>query len=114
MADGWTYPDSLDAMQAAADHHRVLLENDQVRVLESWAGPGETVPVHTHRWPGVLHVVSWGDFVRYDTAGAPILDSRTGPAPAPGSVMWGEPLTPHSLTNVGTTELRIITVEVKS
>jgi mannose-6-phosphate isomerase-like protein (cupin superfamily) len=27
--------------------------------------------------------------------------------------MWGDPLTPHSLENVGSKELRTITVEMK-
>jgi hypothetical protein len=113
-APEWTWPESLDAMQAAPDHHRVLLENEHVRVLESWVAPGDTVPVHTHRWPGVLHVLSWSDFVRYGTDGAVVLDSRSaGPAPQPGSVLWGAALAPHSLKNVGDAEIRIVTVEVK-
>jgi quercetin dioxygenase-like cupin family protein len=113
-ADNWAWPESLDAMQAAPEHHRVLLENEHVRVLESWVAPGDTVPVHTHRWPGVLHVLSWSDFVRYSPAGAVVLDSRHGDsAPQPGTVLWGNALSPHSLKNVGASELRIVTVEVK-
>ena len=29
----------LDAMAAAPDHHKVLLENDKVRVLDTRLGP---------------------------------------------------------------------------
>ena len=113
-AGSWAWPESLDAVQAAPDHHKVLLENEHVRVLESWVAPGETVPVHTHGWPGVLHVVNWSDIVRYNAEGAVVLDSRQGgPPPGPGSILWGPSLPPHSVKNVGVGELRVITVEVK-
>ena len=52
--ESWEYPDSLDAMVAAPESHRVLLENDDVRVLETTIHPGETIPLHTHRWP-IMH-----------------------------------------------------------
>ncbi len=110
----WTWPDSLDAMQAARDHHKVLLENDHVRVLEAWVSPGDTVPVHTHRWPGALHIVSGGHFVRRDAKGTVLVDSRQKGTPLQaGTVLWGAALPPHTLENVGTQELRTITVEVK-
>ena len=110
----WPWPESLDAMQAAPDHHRVLLENEHVRVLEGWVAPGDTVPVHTHRWPGVLHIVSSSHFVRFDAEGRLIYDSRNGPPlPAAGTILWGAALTPHSLRNVGTTDIRVIAVETK-
>ena len=54
----WPWPAELDAMQAAPDFHRLLFENDVVRVLEAHVGSGETVPVHTHCWPGVLYLLS--------------------------------------------------------
>ena len=38
--------------------------------------PGDRTPVHTHRWPAVLYVLSWSDFVRYDDKGEVLLDSR--------------------------------------
>lgn len=50
------WPDSLDAMVAAPEHHEVLLENERVRVLDSRIKPGDTVPVHTHRWASVLYI----------------------------------------------------------
>src|SRR6266478_9690768 len=70
------WSDSLDAMVAAPEHHEVLLENEQVRVLDSRIKAGETVPVHTHRWASVLYVLGTSDFIRYDTEGKAIFDSR--------------------------------------
>jgi hypothetical protein len=38
----------LDAVTATPRFHRVLLENDFVRVLDTIVPPGEIVPLHTH------------------------------------------------------------------
>ena len=61
---GWPWPPELDALTAAPAFHDLLFENKQVRVLEAHVGPGQTVPVHTHCWPGVLYILSVSDFVR--------------------------------------------------
>lgn len=104
----------LDAMAAAPEHHKVLLENEYVRVLDTHLGPGQQTPVHSHRWPAVLYVIGWSDFVRYDPDGRVLVDSRAmGMAPAPGTSLWGAPLPPHCVRNVGNSELRIIAVELK-
>jgi len=111
---GWPYPDDLDAMVAAPDHHKVLFEDARVRVLDAWVLPGDTVPIHTHRWEGVLYILSDSDFVRRNPEGNVLLDTRDAPSSlADGSALWGRALTPHSLENVGTKELRTITVEMK-
>ena len=107
--------DALDAMIAARDHHQTLLENDQVRVLDTRLRSGERTPVHTHCWPATLYVMSWSDFLRRDADGNVIVDSRTWERqPAVGEALWLPPLTPHSIENVGESELRLIAVELKS
>jgi quercetin dioxygenase-like cupin family protein len=104
----------LDAMTAASDHHAIILENEQVRMLDTKVRPGEQTHVHTHQWPAALYVVSWSDFVRYDPEGNVLLDSRTlASRPEPGSALWTAPAVPHYVRNVGTTDLHIIAVEVK-
>ena len=65
-AAAWPWPDSLDALIAAADYHFLILENERVRVLQVIIPPGAFVPVHTHRWPSVINVVSSCDFIRRD------------------------------------------------
>ena len=86
---------SLDALVAAPGHHRLVLENAHVRVLDTRIGPGERTPVHTHRWPAAHYVVSWSDFVRRDAAGAVLVDTRApGARPVP-EALWGEPLGPQ-------------------
>lgn len=104
----------LDAMTAAPDHHIILLENEHVRVLDTRLGPGGRTPVHTHLWPAALYVLSWSDFIRYDAHDTPILDSREiSPRPTPGSAIWGPPLTPHYVCNVGDSDLHVIAIELK-
>jgi quercetin dioxygenase-like cupin family protein len=114
MPDRQEWPDELDALIAASDHHTVLLENEFVRVLDTKVGPGQTVPLHTHRWPSALYILSWSDFVRRDGEGRVILDSRNISMVPPGSALWSGPLRPHTLENVGESELRAISVELKN
>ena len=112
-AIGW--PVELDALRAAPAHHRLLLENERVRVLETRIAPGDRTPVHTHEWPAAYHVISWSAFVRRDDKGLVLLDTRAaGVAAAAGAVLWSEPLAPHSVENVGNELLHILSVEIKS
>lgn len=114
MRDDSEWPNALDALAAAAVHHRLLLENEHVRVLETLIRPGERTADHTHRWPSVQYVCSWSDFIRRDGVGNIIFDSRTGKAPEVGTALWSEPYPVHSVENVGSSELRVIAVEIKS
>ena len=104
----------LDALTAAPEHHKVLLENDRVRVLDTSIEPGEQTPIHTHQWPSVLYVLSWSDFVRFDADGNVLMDSRTmATKPEPGTTIWSPPLPPHFARNVGTGVLRVIATELR-
>ena len=114
MPTPWEWPDELDAVLAAPDYHVLLFENELVRVLDISIPPGETVPLHTHRWPGTLYLLSWGDFVRRDATGAIMFDSRTSSPPLPGTSAWSPPMPPHTLENVDSTPLRLIGTELKS
>lgn len=110
----WEWPDELDALVAAPGNHRVLLENERVRVLETTVAVRAITPVHTHRWPSVEYVLIATDFVRRDGDGNVVFDTRTANAELrPSDVLWSEPFPPHSVENVGETELRVIMVELK-
>jgi len=50
----WQWPDSLDAVRAAPNSHRVLFENDKIRILEVTVEPYGFEPMHTHRYPSVM------------------------------------------------------------
>ncbi len=103
----------LDALVAAPRHHRLVLENDRVRVLDTRIEPGETVPLHTHRWPSALHIMSWSPFIRRDATGNIEADTRGQPPVPPGSVRWSGPLGPHTLENVGPDPIHVLSVELK-
>jgi hypothetical protein len=110
----WPWPDELDALTAAPKHHRRLFENERVRVLEVRIGPGEIVPVHTHRWPSVIHMQAGSHFIRRDGEGKLLLDTRKlGPPPKLPLTVWSEPMPPHSVENVGEDELLLFSVELK-
>jgi quercetin dioxygenase-like cupin family protein len=44
----WPWPERMDALHAAPASHRVLLDNDRVRVLDVAIEPGAREPEHTH------------------------------------------------------------------
>jgi len=105
---------SLDAVEAAPEHHKVLLEDERIRVLETIIRPGEETNVHTHIWGGYLLILSWSDFVRYDENRNVMIESKNLPqAPQPGSAVWAPPLPPHSLRNVGEQNIHVILTEFK-
>jgi hypothetical protein len=107
----WDWPDSLDALVAAPAFHRLVLETDDVRVIETVIRPGELVPLHTHRWPSVIYVLANSDAVRRDHEGAVLTDSRG--RPEPGAAVWTAPMPPHTVENVGDSEIRLAIVELK-
>ena len=100
-------------MTSASKYHTLLLENERVRVLDTRIRPGETTPLHTHRWPSLYHVLSWGEFVRRDQSGNVLVDSRAGGVKIPPQVVWAPPMPPHTLENVGSTDIHVVSVEVK-
>ena len=117
MLSTWPWSDALDALVAAPDHHSLLFENDQLRVLDTHIPPGERTPIHTHRWSGILYVLSWSVFVRRDDQGQVLLDSRLVESlakPPPTLTTWSAVLPPHSFENVGTVPFHVIGVELKN
>jgi hypothetical protein len=112
--DPWPWPDSLDAMIAAPEYHRLVLENERVRVLDTRIPVGVIVPVHTHRWPAIYYTIEPGDFIRRDGEGKVLFDSRTVPGMLSASAAnYIECLPPHSVENVGPAEIHLISVELK-
>lgn len=110
----WPWPDSLDALVAAPNHHQLLLEDRRVRVLHTHIPSGDLVPLHTHRWGGVAYLQSFSHFIRRDETGEVLFDSRqAGDSPKIPCAQWMQPLPPHTVENVGPTEISIIIVEVK-
>ena len=99
---------------AAPANHQLLLENERVRVLQRLVPVAAITPVHTHRWASVEYVLSGTNFVRRDGEGSVVFDTRNAHAePRPSDVLWSGAFAPHSVENVGDTDLRVIMVELK-
>lgn len=104
----------LDAVAASAEHHKVLLENDSVRVLQTRIAAGASTAVHAHPWPSVQYIVSYSDYVRHAPDGKVVMDSRTLTIrPKPGAALWSAPLPAHYIENVGTGDLVVVSMELK-
>jgi len=110
------WPAALDAVVAAPQNHKILLENDKVRVLEVTLLPGEKEPLHHHQWPSTLYIMSAGDFVDYDVLGNVILDSRKFPEqPTFPLTIFKNAEAPHQAENLSKTEIiKLIRVEMKN
>jgi hypothetical protein len=115
VSESWPWPDSLDALVAAPEHHALLLEDERVRVLHTTIPAGDLVPLHTHRWGGFAYVQRWSHFIRRDERGSVLFDSReAGEPPTVPCAQWTPPLPPHTIENLGPREISILIVELKN
>jgi hypothetical protein len=98
------FPPGFDALHAAPDSHKLLFENSLVRVLEvDLPKPGQTVPMHHHRWPSLA--INWDTgggtpHIRYGRPGQPVRDIPSNEAPAHAGrwdIHWMEPEPMHSI-----------------
>ena len=105
--------DELDGVVAAPDHHKVLFENDEVRVIETTIPAGDVTPLHTHLAPTVLYVLSGSQFIRRDEHGETMLDTRATADFVLPRVMFAESTPRHTIENIGADDLVVIGVELK-
>jgi quercetin dioxygenase-like cupin family protein len=107
--DKWWTPES-DALAAAPQHHKVLFENDEVRVLEVTVPPGVREPLHAHRYASVLYYVSAAHLKEY-SPGMPVVDRGHKDD---GDVIFLPVGPPHQMENQETSKLlKAIRVELK-
>ena len=108
------WPAKLDAVTAAPTNHRVVLENDHVRVLDVTVAPGEREAVHAHCLPSVMYLMQEGVYRDYDANGK-LVEEVTTPPPASKFPMtlWLDPQAPHSVHNLDSKPTRLLRVELK-
>jgi hypothetical protein len=94
----WPWPERLDACIAAPQSHRLLFENEHVRVLEVIIDPGTREPVHTHRAPSVM-IVDRPARIRYYTGSSLTFETPLDARDA-RRTSWLEPEPPHSVENI--------------
>lgn len=107
----WPWPPEMDALIAAPASHRVLEENDRVRVLEVVIEAGAREPEHTHKAPSVM-IIDEPARIRYYAEGTLQFESQDRPAPNT-RVRWMEPEGPHSVENFDEHRYHAIRIELK-
>lgn len=96
-----------DPLVVNAKTIRSRLENDRVRVLEAVLQPGEKEQMHSH--PAYVIYVIAGGKIRNHAADGTVTEGTM----ESGAVIYREPLT-HWAENIGTTEVHLVLVELKS
>jgi beta-alanine degradation protein BauB len=91
----------------ASPAQKLLMKNRRVRVWEMVLEPGETYPMHRHRYPYLSIMLEDASVVMRDRKGrAERLKVRRG------DVVWRVPPDDHSVRNVGRTRFRNRLVEL--
>jgi hypothetical protein len=95
----WSWPDSLDAVVAAPDNHKIVFEDSTIRILQVVLAGNKEEPIHTHKWRSIMWITKpavpciiyqydrdkKGTFVATDSITVPHMEINTGfPNPAEG------------------------------
>jgi len=105
---------NLDAVKAAPEIHKVIFENEHVRVLEVTVPPHSKEPIHAHCWPSTLYIQQAGDIIDRDANGKVLFDSRQlRVKPKVPFVQWSPPQAPHSVENLSDLPEKLIRIENK-
>lgn len=106
---------ALDAIISEPNNQKILLENEDVRVLEVTIAPEKIEKLHLYKRPSVLYIQEAGDFINTDADGNVILDTRTLKDPITFPMtMWKNSDTSQTVTNLSQTKhMRLIRVEMK-
>jgi quercetin dioxygenase-like cupin family protein len=95
-----------DIVELSPEIHRVIFENETVRMLEVSVKPGATVPMHTN--PENINYILQGGTLRLINPDGSSIDvqlSERQVIPAP--------VGRHAVENIGQTEVRTLCVELK-
>ncbi len=111
----------LDAVMAAPASHRVMFEDEHVRVLEIILPPLAVEPVHVHALPSVITGDTGGAdgarfvYTQYEMVdGAWVVKESNEISPTAGTrTVWSPPEGPHSIANVGAVPVRFMRMEIK-
>lgn len=113
-AQTWQWPASLDATRADPEGHKVIFENDRVRILEIVLAPGAKSPLHTYRLPSYMYIVQPGKLRFFFGR---MVDGKLAEGPSSDIDItqhhWTESEGPHAVMNIGTTTFRAVRYELK-
>ena len=94
-----------DPVEAMQESYKVLLENNEVRVLDYWLRPGERTAMHLQ--PGCLIYSFTPSQIRTTIPDGSQMDL------AAGEVIWVTAVT-YATENVGTDDVHLLIVEAKN
>jgi quercetin dioxygenase-like cupin family protein len=95
-----------DVAKVSPETHRLLLENEHVRVFDVRNKPGEKVGMHSHP-ASILYYLSDAKLkITYPDGKTEVREVKSGTA------VWSEAVT-HAAENVGLTELHEVHIELK-
>lgn len=120
-AASWKWPDSLDAIVAAPDFHKVIFESSEFRLLEVTIAPGQIDPIHTHKGKSIIWIINTSPIVynsfsfnanqkltlqKKDTIRISTDKLNKG--------FWEQPEGPHSIENIGKNTFKLYRIEYKN
>lgn len=98
--------ESMDPLQVAPEMYKLKFENERVRVMEVNFAPGAKIGVHSH--PDHVAVVVTSGTLQISKPDG----SKTDLVGEPGMAIW-IPAETHSAVNTGTTDVKVVVVELK-
>ena len=97
---------AADPLEVAPDMYKKNFENDRVRVMTVTFAPGQSIPEHSHP-DHFVYVLETGTVKITNSTG-----NVTDMTPKVGDVLW-IPAETHSAVNTGSTEVKLLVVELK-
>lgn len=111
-SDPATWDPKLAATRSGAKNHKVIFENDDIRILSVTVKPGEKEKLHHHEWPSVLVIDSLTKLADFDKDGKeqklPLPDKIEMPL-----VLKLPPQAAHSVKNLDTKTFHLTRIEFK-
>jgi hypothetical protein len=102
------FPEGFDAVEAAPRSHKVIFENEFIRVLQVVTPPAGTAePMHHHRWPSLFLRYETGGksaHLRYHTPDGKVLDIPSRNEPVHLGTWTAHWMAPEALHSVETVE----------
>jgi len=95
-----------DIVQISPDVHRVVFENETIRMLEVSVKPGTKVPMHTN--PQNINYILQGGTLRLISPDGSVVDLQVAE-----QQVIPAPVGRHAVENIGQTEVRTLCIELK-
>lgn len=99
--------ETKDPVKLAPEIYKVLLDNEQVRVLDIRLKPGGRSPMHSHP-PYVIYSLNAFSKVRFTLPDGSSKDVEM----KAGDTVWSDAET-HSVENLGNAEAHVLNIELK-